>query len=87
MAVIIKNRQVENNPWQLLRPGADNAFPAVPPTGDVIVSLTQWQAQKAALLVREMLDKIGLTGYPKTTGGDGMHIFGITLVCCFRNLK
>lgn len=53
MAVIIKNRQVENNPWQLLRPAADKAFPAVPPTGDVIVSLTQWQAQKAALLVRD----------------------------------
>ena len=52
MAVIIKNRQVENNPWQLLRAGADKAFPAVPPAGDVIVSLAQWQAQKAALLAR-----------------------------------
>ena len=25
--------------------------------------------------IQEKLDKIGLTGYPKTTGGDGMHIY------------
>jgi bifunctional non-homologous end joining protein LigD len=30
---------------------------------------------EAALLVKEKLDALGLTGYPKTTGGDGMHIF------------
>ena len=29
----------------------------------------------AALLVRQLLDKIGLAGYPKTTGGDGMHVY------------
>jgi len=30
---------------------------------------------EAALLVKTKLDAIGLEGYPKTTGGDGMHIF------------
>jgi bifunctional non-homologous end joining protein LigD len=30
---------------------------------------------EAALLVREKLAAIGLRGYPKTTGGDGMHIY------------
>jgi bifunctional non-homologous end joining protein LigD len=30
---------------------------------------------EAALMVNGILDKIGLTGYPKTTGGDGMHIY------------
>ncbi len=30
---------------------------------------------EAALLVKQKLDAVGLTGYPKTTGGDGMHIF------------
>ncbi|MBZ5525061.1 MAG: hypothetical protein LAP21_22785, partial [Acidobacteriia bacterium] len=30
---------------------------------------------EAALLVRERLEQIGLQGYPKTTGGDGMHIY------------
>jgi bifunctional non-homologous end joining protein LigD len=29
----------------------------------------------AALLVKRALDRIGLAGYPKTTGGDGMHIY------------
>jgi bifunctional non-homologous end joining protein LigD len=30
---------------------------------------------EAALLVRRKLDALGLEGYPKTTGGDGMHIY------------
>jgi bifunctional non-homologous end joining protein LigD len=30
---------------------------------------------EAALLTREVLDQVGLRGYPKTTGGDGMHIY------------
>jgi bifunctional non-homologous end joining protein LigD len=29
----------------------------------------------AALLVKQLLDGIGLAGYPKTTGGDGMHVY------------
>jgi bifunctional non-homologous end joining protein LigD len=29
----------------------------------------------AALLVKRVLDRLGLTGYPKTTGGDGMHVY------------
>ncbi|MBL8234486.1 MAG: DNA ligase D [Bryobacterales bacterium] len=30
---------------------------------------------EAAQLVRQKLDRIELQGYPKTTGGDGMHIY------------
>jgi bifunctional non-homologous end joining protein LigD len=30
---------------------------------------------EAALLVREILAELGLKGYPKTTGGDGMHVY------------
>ncbi len=30
---------------------------------------------EAARLVKQKLDLIGLRGYPKTTGGDGMHIY------------
>lgn len=29
----------------------------------------------ATLLVRELLQTLGLKGYPKTTGGDGMHVY------------
>ena len=30
---------------------------------------------EAAQLVRQKLEAIGLEGYPKTTGGDGMHVY------------
>lgn len=30
---------------------------------------------EAAQLVRRKLEELGLTGYPKTTGGDGMHVY------------
>jgi bifunctional non-homologous end joining protein LigD len=30
---------------------------------------------EAALLVKDVLDEIGMDGYPKTTGGDGMHVY------------
>lgn len=30
---------------------------------------------EAALLVRKVLDSLGLEGYPKTTGGDGLHVY------------
>jgi len=30
---------------------------------------------EAALLVKTKLDRLDLVGYPKTTGGDGMHIY------------
>jgi bifunctional non-homologous end joining protein LigD len=30
---------------------------------------------EAARLVREKLELLGLEGYPKTTGGDGMHVY------------
>jgi bifunctional non-homologous end joining protein LigD len=30
---------------------------------------------EAAQMVRGVLDRIGLVGYPKTTGGDGMHVY------------
>ncbi len=30
---------------------------------------------EAALLIRRKLETLGLAGYPKTTGGDGMHIY------------
>ncbi|MBV9764282.1 MAG: DNA ligase D, partial [Acidobacteriaceae bacterium] len=33
------------------------------------------QLIEAALLIREILKELGLEGYPKTTGGDGMHVY------------
>ncbi len=33
------------------------------------------QIVETTLLVREVLKDVGLKGYPKTTGGDGMHVY------------
>jgi bifunctional non-homologous end joining protein LigD len=64
---------IDHNPWMSHTPTLDNpdfVLIDLDPQDcpyDVIV--------EAALLVREKLDAIGLKGYPKTTGGDGMHIY------------
>ncbi len=51
MATIIKNRQVETDPWQLHKPAADATDTALP-DGDVIVPLSLWLTQRDALLKR-----------------------------------
>ncbi|MBV9084815.1 MAG: DNA ligase D [Acidobacteriaceae bacterium] len=33
------------------------------------------QVIEATLLVRDLLDELGVRGHPKTTGGDGMHVY------------
>lgn len=39
------------------------------------VKCTYDRIVEAANLVKRMLDDLGLQGFPKTTGGDGMHIY------------
>src|SRR5439155_20483494 len=64
---------IDHNPWMSRSPELDNPDfvlidldPQACPY-DLIVD--------AALLVKRVLDRIGLAGYPKTTGGDGMHVY------------
>lgn len=52
MAVIIKDRRIATDTWQLLKAGPDGALPPVPPAGDVIVPLALWRGQREALLSR-----------------------------------
>ena len=52
MAIVIKQRQVVADTWQLLKPAADGSPSVVPPDGDVIVPLALWLAQREALLSR-----------------------------------
>ena len=47
MAVIIRQRQVVADNWQLLKPAADGSL-AVPAEGDVIVPLDAWRGQRDA---------------------------------------
>jgi len=64
---------IDHNPWMSRSQSLDNPdfilidLDPQECTYDMIV--------EAALLVKKTLDRIGLTGYPKTTGGDGMHVY------------
>jgi bifunctional non-homologous end joining protein LigD len=65
---------IDQNPW-MSRVGSlenpDFALIDLDPTEgcpyDLII--------EAAQIVRKKLDAIGMSGYPKTTGGDGMHVY------------
>ena len=64
---------IDHNPWMSRSGNLDNP-------DWVLIDLDPQECPfdmivEAALLVKKMLDKIGLTGYPKTTGGDGMHVY------------
>lgn len=65
---------IDQNPW-MSRIGSldhpDFALIDLDPTEGCPYS----QIVEAAQLVKKTLDSIGLAGYPKTTGGDGMHIY------------
>ena len=51
MAVIIKQRQVVADNWQLLKPAGDGSL-TVPAEGDVIVPLGVWRERRDALIGR-----------------------------------
>jgi bifunctional non-homologous end joining protein LigD len=64
---------IDQNPWMSRSPTLDNP-------DFVLIDLDPQDCPfdrivAAALLVRDKLDAIGLQGYPKTTGGDGIHIY------------
>ena len=64
---------IDHNPWMSRSPGLDHP-------DFVLIDLDPQECPfdmivDAALLVKRVLDRIGLTGYPKTTGGDGMHVY------------
>ena len=64
---------IDHNPWMSRSPSLDNP-------DFVLIDLDPQDCPfdkivDAALLVKRVLDKIGLAGYPKTTGGDGMHVY------------
>jgi bifunctional non-homologous end joining protein LigD len=64
---------IDHNPWMSRSPRLDDP-------DYVLIDLDPQECPydrivEAALLVKGLLDRVGLTGYPKTTGGDGMHIY------------
>jgi len=64
---------IDHNPWM-------SRFATLDNPDFVLIDLDPQECPfdlivDAALLVKETLEAIGLTGYPKTTGGDGMHVY------------
>lgn len=52
MPKLIKDRQIIDDNFSLLKLNEDGSLPAIPADGDVIVPLAAWLAQKDALLAR-----------------------------------
>jgi len=64
---------IDHNPWMSRTPHLDNP-------DFILIDLDPQECPfdlivDAALIVKRTLDRIGLAGYPKTTGGDGMHVY------------
>jgi bifunctional non-homologous end joining protein LigD len=64
---------IDHNPWMSRSPNLDNP-------DFVLIDLDPQECPfemivDAALMVKGILDRIGLAGYPKTTGGDGLHVY------------
>ena len=64
---------IDHNPWLSRSPHLDQP-------DFMLIDLDPQECSfdkivEAALVVKNILDRIGLIGYPKTTGGDGMHIY------------
>jgi bifunctional non-homologous end joining protein LigD len=64
---------IDHNPWMSRSPHLDNP-------DFVLIDLDPQECPfemivDAALMVKRALDEIGLAGYPKTTGGDGLHVY------------
>ena len=59
---LIKDRKRAADPWKLLEAGAEGEAPSVPVTGDVIVPLAVWRAQRETLLARPARLGVWLAG-------------------------
>jgi uncharacterized protein (DUF934 family) len=81
MALIIKDRNVETDTWLLLEIAAEGAFPPVPATGDIIVPLAVWQAQRSELLARPGRLGVWLDSHeePAAIAGD-LERFGVVAI-------
>lgn len=50
MGTIIRRKQITSDSWRLLEPGVDGSAPPIPESGDIIVPLALWLAQREKLL-------------------------------------
>lgn len=64
---------IDQNPWMSRAGSLDHPDWILLDLDPVETSFDQ--IVDATLVVREVLQEVGLKGYPKTTGGDGMHVY------------
>lgn len=62
MALIIKNREIVEDTWQVVRAAEDGALPEIAalPAGKVLVPLALWQAGRDALVASRGKDELGV---------------------------
>ncbi|HKA45174.1 MAG TPA: DUF934 domain-containing protein [Burkholderiales bacterium] len=81
MAAIIKDRNVVTDPWQRLEAGSGGKLPEIPATGDIIVPLALWQAQREALLARAGRLGVWLDSNEEPAAiADDLRHFGVVAV-------
>lgn len=81
MKTIIRHKKLVSDSWQLLKPAADGSAPPVPESGDIIVPLALWLAQRDKLLLRPGRIGVWLGGddEPALLAADLKH-FGVVAV-------
>jgi uncharacterized protein (DUF934 family) len=78
MALIIKNRAVAEDSWQVVRAAEDGALPAVGalPAGPVLVPLALWQAEREALVAAKPQAELGVWLAPDSEPAELAADFG-----------
>jgi uncharacterized protein (DUF934 family) len=78
MALIIKNRAVVEDAWQVVRAAEDGALPAAAdlPAGKVLVPFALWQAERDALVASRGRDELGVWLAPDSEPADLVADFG-----------
>ena len=72
MAILIKDRKLAADNWQLLKPAVNAGLPPLPPAGDVIVPLGLWRERCAELWSRRERLGVWLDSHedPAVLAGD-----------------
>lgn len=72
MALIIKNREIVEDTWQVVRAAEDGALPEIAalPAGKVLVPLALWQAGRDALVASRGKDELGVWLAPDSEPAD-----------------
>ncbi|WP_027797942.1 DUF934 domain-containing protein [Paraburkholderia acidipaludis] len=78
MALIIRNREIVEDGWQVVRAAEDGTLPEVGalPAGQVIVPLALWQAQRDALVASRSREELGVWLAPESEPADIVGDFG-----------